>query len=84
MLYLKHKRGLQVHILLSGGVCSVIMNFHTVRIPFVAFGIKPKARIVSVGGGSRARLQCYSPDQQVFTLSILLMWRTAIGGDECT
>ena len=84
MSYLKHKRGLQVHILLSGSVCSVIMNFHTVRIPFVTFGIEPKARMVSVGGGSRACLQCNCPDWQVFTLSISLMWHTAIGGDKCT
>ena len=72
MLYSEHKRGLQVPILLSGDVCSVIMNFHTVRIPFVTFGIEPKAHMVSVGGGSRAHLQCNSPDWQVFTLSILL------------
>ena len=84
MLYSKHGRERQVHILSSSGVCSVIMNFHTVRILFVALGIEPKACMVSVGGDGRAHLQCNSPDWQVFTLSISLTWRTAIGGDERT
>ena len=60
------------------------MNFHTVRILFVALGIEPKARMVSVGGDGGARLRCNSPDQQVFTLNILLTWHTAIRGDERT